>query len=206
MRSALGYAPKRRRRRRRRNGVRLILPLIAVLLLISIAYYVFFFPKDVQKVAYPLSYRDEIEKYAAEYELDPARAAAVIYCESTFRPEAVSSAGARGLMQIMPETGEWIAMKLDESDGYTDGDLFDPETNLRYGCWYLHYLDGRYDGDLTKATAAYHAGGTRVDEWLTNKTYSSDGVTLAYIPYDSTRDYVARVKTAYEHYKEIFKS
>ncbi len=206
MRSALGYAPKRRRRRRRRNGVRLILPLIAVLLLISIAYYVFFFPKDVQKVAYPLSYRDEIEKYAAEYELDPARVAAVIYCESTFRPEAVSSAGARGLMQIMPETGEWIAMKLDESDGYTDDDLFDPETNLRYGCWYLHYLDGRYDGDLTKATAAYHAGGTRVDEWLTNKTYSSDGVTLAYIPYDSTRDYVARVKTAYEHYKEIFKS
>ncbi len=206
MRSTLGYAPRRSRRRRlrRRRGIRLILPLIAVLLVISVAYYVFFFPKDVKKVSYPLDYRDKIEAYAAEYQLDPARVASVIYCESSFQPEAVSSAGARGLMQIMPETGEWIALKLDEADAYADDDLFDPDTNIRYGCWYLQYLDERYDGDLTKATAAYHAGGTRVDEWLTDKTYSSDGVSLAYIPYDSTREYVARVKSAYEHYKEIF--
>ena len=131
--------------------------------------------------------------------------AAVIYCESSFQPEAVSSAGARGLMQIMPETGAWIAKKLGESD-YTDERLFEPVLSIRYGCWYLNYLDGRYDGDLTKATAAYHAGGSRVDEWLANKQYSQDGVTLAYIPYDSTRAYVANVKSAYEHYKEKFQS
>ncbi len=205
MRSSLVQAPKRRRRRRRARSVRLVLPLLAILLLMAIGYYALFFPKDVHEIAYPLSYREEIEKYAKQYELDPARVAAVIYCESSFQPEAVSSAGARGLMQIMPETGAWIAKKLGESD-YTDERLFEPVLSIRYGCWYLNYLDGRYDGDLTKATAAYHAGGSRVDEWLANKQYSQDGVTLAYIPYDSTRAYVANVKSAYEHYKEKFQS
>jgi len=205
MRSSLAPAPKRRRRRRVRKA-RLVLPLLAILLLMAIGYYALFFPKDVREIAYPLSYREEIEKYAKQYELDPARVAAVIYCESSFQPEAVSSAGALGLMQIMPETGTWIAKKLDESGTYTDERLFEPELSIRYGCWYLNYLDGRYDGDLTKATAAYHAGGSRVDEWLTDKEYSQDGVTLAYIPYDSTRAYVANVKSAYEHYKEKFQS
>ena len=205
MRSALEYAPRRRKKRRARK-TRVALPLLLILLILAAVYYVFFFPKNVREIAYPLAYRDEINQYAAEYGLDPARVASVIYCESTFRPEAVSSAGARGLMQIMPETGGWIAEKLKEESYYTDEKLFEPELNIRYGCWYLSYLDERYDGDLTKATAAYHAGGTRVDEWLTDSQYSEDGVTLANIPYDSTRAYVASVKSAYEHYKEIFRS
>ena len=205
MRATLAHAPKRRKTRRARK-IRLVLPLLAVLLLVAVGFYVLLFPKAVHQIAYPLSYQEEITKYAKEYQLDPARVAAVIYCESSFQPEAVSPAGARGLMQIMPETGGWIAKKLNEESGYTDERLFEPELNIRYGCWYLNYLDGRYDGDLTKATAAYHAGGTRVDEWLADKQYSQDGVTLAYIPYDSTRAYVANVKSAYEHYKEKFQS
>lgn len=205
MRAALEYAPRRRKKRRARK-TRLVLPLLVILLILSIVYYAFFYPKAVREIAYPLAYQDEIKKYAAEYDLDPARVAAVVYCESSFQPEAVSSAGARGLMQIMPETGGWIAEKLDDTSYYTDEKLFEPELNIRYGCWYLNYLDGRYGGDLTKATAAYHAGGTRVDEWLNDKAYSTDGVTLASIPYDSTRAYVANVKAAYEHYKEIFRS
>jgi soluble lytic murein transglycosylase len=176
-----------------------------ILLLLAVVYYCFL-PEGRAGDRLPLAYQDEIKKYAAAYDLDPARVAAVIYCESSFQPEAVSSAGARGLMQIMPETGGWIAEKLKDTSYYTDEKLFEPELNIRYGCWYLNYLDGRYDGDLTKATAAYHAGGTRVDEWLADKEYSTDGVTLATIPYDSTRAYVANVKTAYEHYKEIFRS
>lgn len=205
MKSALGYAPKRRRKRRA-TLARLTPPLLLILLLLAFVYYAFLFPKAVREIAYPLSYQDEIKKFAGAYGLDPARVAAVIYCESSFRPEAVSPAGARGLMQIMPETGRWIAEKLDEESYFTDEKLFEPELNIRYGCWYLHYLDERYGGDLTKATAAYHAGGSRVDAWLNDSQYSQDGVTLAYIPYDSTRAYVANVKAAYEHYKEIFRS
>lgn len=202
MRNSAAYAPRRRKVRRARKA-RWIAPLFMVLLMLAVGYYALVFPKNVHEIAYPLSYRDLIVKYSARYELDPARVAAVIYCESSFRPEAVSSEGARGLMQIMPETGKWIAKKLDEP-GYSDSWLFDPETNIRYGCWYLSYLDGRYGSDLTKATAAYHAGGSKVDEWLSDKQYSGDGVTLTSIPYDSTRAYVAAVKSAYEHYKEIF--
>lgn len=205
MKSTLEHAPTRRKRRRARKS-RLVLPLILLLLILSVVYYVFFFPKAVREIAYPLAYKDEIIKYSARFELDPARIAAVVYCESSFQPDAVSDAGARGLMQIMPETGAWIAKKLAESDDYTDDRLFEPDLNLRFGCWYLSYLDGRYDNDLTKATAAYHAGSTRVDEWLTDKQYSQDGVTLAYIPYDATREYVSRVESAYAHYKEIFQS
>ena len=205
MRGTMAYAPRRRNIRRTRK-TRLVLPLLLILLLLSIVYYVFFFPKAVREIAYPLAYQDEIKKYADEYDLDPARVAAVIYCESSFRPVAVSAVGARGLMQIMPETGGWIAKKLDEESYYTDEKLFEPELNIRYGCWFLNYLDGRFDGDLTKATAAYHAGGSRVDEWLNDKAYSEDGVTLANIPYEQTRAYVAKVKTAYEHYKEIFRT
>jgi soluble lytic murein transglycosylase len=193
------YAPRRRKRRRR------LRPLLALaaLLILSIGFYALFYPKAVREISYPLSYKEEIAHYATEYALDPARVAAVIYCESSFRPEAVSYAGARGLMQVMPETGAWIAQKLGEAD-YTDERLFEAALNIRYGCWFLNYLDARFDGDLIKATAAYHAGGTRVDQWLTDKDYSQDGVTLAYIPYDSTREYVARVMTAYDHYKEIY--
>jgi soluble lytic murein transglycosylase len=202
MRSSLARAPRARRRRRAPGSA--IIPLLALLLAAAALYYAFFFPRDVKKIAYPLSYREEIEFYAQAYGLDPARVAAVVYCESSFRPQAVSSAGARGLMQIMPETGGWIASKLDEADAYADDRLFEIDLNIRYGCWYIRYLDQRFDADLTKATAAYHAGGSRVDEWLTDQEYSEDGVTLAYIPYDSTREYVLRVKTAYDHYKEIF--
>jgi soluble lytic murein transglycosylase len=205
MRSALEYAP-RRRKKRRAPKTRLVLPLLVILLLLAVVYYMFFFPKAVREIAYPLAYQDEIKKNAAEYDLDPARVAAVIYRESSFRPEAVSGVGARGLMQIMPETGGWIAKKLGEESYYTDEKLFEPALNIRYGCWYLNYLDGRYGGDLTKATAAYHAGGTRVDEWLSDKANSEDGVTLASIPSEVTRDYVADVKAAYEHYKEKFQS
>lgn len=203
MRSTLGRAPRNRRRRRAPRPWRA--PLALALLLVAVsAYFIFLYPKHVEELKYPLSYRAEIETQAQAYGLDPARVAAVIYCESSFRPAAVSSAGARGLMQIMPETGGWIAGKLGEADAYTDDRLFEPALNVRYGCWYLNYLDQRFDGDFTKATAAYHAGGSRVDEWLTNRDYSGDGVTLANIPYDSTREYVARVRVAYEHYKEIF--
>ncbi|MEG0144431.1 MAG: lytic transglycosylase domain-containing protein, partial [Clostridia bacterium] len=120
----------------------------------------------------------------------------------SFRPEAVSSAGAVGLMQIMPQTGKWVAEKLGEGD-YQLQKLTDPETNIRYGCWYLNYLNGRFDEDMTKVTAAYHAGGGRVNEWLEDEANSKDGKKLSNIPSDVTRAYVKNVYAAYEKYKEI---
>ena len=143
---------------------------------------------------------------AGEYGLEPWHVAAVVRCESSFDANATSSVGARGLMQIMPDTGEWIAGKFKEADGFDPDSLYDPETNLKYGCWYLNWLMGRYDRDLTLVTSAYHAGHGTVDKWLTDSAVSPDGRTLLRdaIPYASTKAYVSRVLTAYEKYEELY--
>ena len=105
---------------------------------------------------YPVEYVDLIRQYAGENNIPPAYVAAVIMAESSYRPEAVSSVNAQGLMQILPSTAGWIAGKFDES--YVEGSLFEPETNIKYGCWYLGFLMDRYDGSMKCASSAYHAG------------------------------------------------
>ena len=157
---------------------------------------------EVTVQTYPVAYEATIRARAAENGIDPAWAAAVILAESSYQPEAVSSANAQGLMQLLPDTAQWIAGKFDEA--YVEGCLFDPETNIRYGCWYLGYLYGRFHGDLTCATAAYHAGQGQVDAWLADPEYSDDGVTLARIPFDSTDTYVKRVLKYYEKYVQLY--
>ncbi len=113
------------------------------------------------RVLYPLEDADRIRAHAAAAHLDPALVSSLIRAESRFRPAAVSPRGARGLMQLMPDTAAWIAGQT----GTSAPDLFDPETNLRLGTWYLHYLLGRF-GRLDRALAAYNAGPTRVEAWL----------------------------------------
>ena len=137
-----------------------------------------------------------------EHALEPAYVAAVILAESSYNPEAVSSADARGLMQLLPSTAEWIAGKLGES--YSEDSLFQPETNIRYGTWYLSYLSRRFDGDATKIVCAYHAGQGNVDAWLKNPQYSSDGVTLDVIPTEDTATYAGRVLRARDVYRKYY--
>ena len=151
---------------------------------------------------YPMKYEAEIRANAAENKLDPALPAAVILAESSYQPDAVSSVNAQGLMQLLPSTAEWVAGKFDET--YQEGSLFDPNTNIQYGCWYLGYLVRRFDGNLTCAIAAYHAGQGTVDGWLKNPEYSPDGAILIKIPSDATDTYVKRVLKYYEKYKELY--
>ncbi len=151
---------------------------------------------------YPVAYEEHIRTYAAENGIPPAYAAAVILAESSYRPEIVSYADARGLMQILPSTGEWIAGKYGEE--FTAEDLFDPETNIRYGCWYLGFLMNRYDGDMRCASSAYHAGQGTVDKWLADPAISTDGKHLDNIPSEATGTYVNRILKYYEKYEEIY--
>jgi soluble lytic murein transglycosylase len=151
---------------------------------------------------YPMTYEAEIRAGAASNGLDPALPAAVILAESSYQPEAVSEANAQGLMQLLPSTAEWVAGKFDET--YREGSLFEPETNIKYGCWYLGYLIHRFNGNLTCAIAAYHAGQGTVDGWLANPEYSPDGATLQTIPSSATDTYVKRVLKYYEKYKELY--
>ena len=157
-----------------------------------------------EKAKYKFLYRDIIEQYADQNNIDPALVAAVIYHESRFEPKAESSVGARGLMQIMEETGPWIAEKLGETGNYTFDSLFVPETNIRFGVWYLGYLSSRFGGDIVKIAAGYHAGQGTVSDWLKNEAYSHDGWSLDVIPYQETDQYVKRVVNAYEIYTKHY--
>lgn len=109
-----------------------------------------------------------------------------------------------GLMQIMPETGEWIAHKLDWP--FTDETLFDPRANARLGAWYLRFLLDRYDGRVQNAIAAYHAGQGSVDAWLEDARYSSDGLTLERAGSSSTQHYINKVLSAYENYQILYEA
>ncbi len=155
---------------------------------------------------YPIEYREMIEKSAAEYQLQPAFVTAIIRNESSFRPRAESSVGARGLMQLMPDTAEWIAQKT-KTNGYAFERMYDPETNIRFGCWYLNYLSRLFSGDPVCVACAYHAGQGTVTSWLSDSRYSSDGIhlTLEQLPEGPTRQYAERVTRDYGIYqKKVF--
>jgi dephospho-CoA kinase len=151
---------------------------------------------------YPLEYRDEIQRISGEYNLSPALIASVIRNESSFRPAAESSVGARGLMQVMPETAEWIAHKL-KVDNYSLEQLYNPETNIRFGCWYLNYLSTLFHGDPLCVVCAYHAGQGEISSWLTNPSISSDGLTMKIdrLPEGPTKTYAGRVTRDYGIYQ-----
>lgn len=121
------------------------------------------FGTGVFKLLYPLRYEDEIKAWADNYSLDLYLVAAVIRAESRFDPRARSHAGAIGLMQIIPTTGEWIAAQIGE-EGFTVEDLYAPEVNIRFGTWYLHYLLDRF-GDMDVVLAAYNAGPSNAVRW-----------------------------------------
>lgn len=151
-----------------------------------------------------ITYQSLIERYAAEYNLRPAFVAAVIRNESSFRTDAESSVGARGLMQLMPDTAEWIAGKIGDSN-YSFDHLYDAETNIRYGCWYLNYLSKLFRGDAVLVSSAYHAGQTTVTRWLSDKSISADGVTIPVdkLPDGPTKQYAGRVTTSYGIYEAL---
>jgi len=153
--------------------------------------------------AYPMEYRPIVEQYALAKQLDPLMVAAVIRNESHANPVALSKQGARGLMQIMPETGQWIAEQL--KIPYTDELLWDPEYNIRLGCWYLDNLREEFGGDLVLALAAYNAGRSNVKKWLDEKQWTGEQTTLRQIPFSETRSYVAKVLRDVKIYRLIYR-
>ena len=160
---------------------------------------------------YPLRFRDTIGMKADSYNLSPAFVAAIVMNESSFRPEVSASEGvegdyARGLMQLRPSTAEWIHGKIGLANVFRAEDLFTPEANLEYGCWYLNYLSELFYGDPVLVAAAYHAGQGEVRNWLNTAAYSPDGRTVAIekIPFSDTRRYVTRVMDAYAAYLRIY--
>ena len=152
--------------------------------------------------SYPLMYGDLILQYSREYNLSPALIAAVIMNESSFRPTVTSGVGARGLMQLMPDTAEWIAHKL-RLDNYQFEMMDEPVYNIQFGSWYLNYLASLFHGDPLCVVCAYHTGQGEISSWLSNPLYSTDGKTLntENLPDGPTKIYAGRVTRDYGIYQ-----
>ncbi len=160
--------------------------------------------QNIEELNYPREYSEYVEKAARDYSLEPALIYAVIRTESGFDPDAQSSAGACGIMQMMPSSFEWLQEKRGTAGEYTTEDLFNPEVCIDYGSYLLKYFYDYY-GTERSAVAAYNAGFV-VGDWLADSNYSSDGVNLDSIPYPETSNYVDRVESAKAMYIKLYYS
>ena len=158
------------------------------------------FGKSVRAKTYRLEYSDLVEEASKKYGLEEARIYAVMLVESSFRPEAVSEAGAVGLMQMLPATYESLCLKRGVE--YNPEDLKDPATNIDFCCEYLVYLKEQM-GSWDMTHLAYHAGIGRVNGWLADPECSADGITVDRIPSSVSAKYVERINAAYFVYKEV---
>ena len=181
----------------------LVLRIFLALIVLSVmSVLVFFGSRSMLKSLYPVKYTEFVETYAEENNLSDSFVYAVIKCESSFESDAVSYVGARGLMQIMPDTFDWIKGRLKDNADYDD--MFSPEDNIKYGCHLYGYLMEKYESEEL-AVAAYHAGMGNVDKWLKNEEYSEDGETLSNIPFPSTKKYVTKVIETKKIYEKLYK-
>ena len=156
---------------------------------------------EVKKSLYPLPYYDIVEKYSIQFDVPIEIIYAVMKTESSFDKNAVSHADAKGLMQLTDDTLDWITRYHLKTEGELD--IFDVETNIMVGTFYLSYAFDRYK-DWNTTYASYNAGIGRVDSWLKDSRYSEDGITLYYIPYKETREYVVKINKAIEQYSDLY--
>jgi soluble lytic murein transglycosylase len=192
--------PSRARALRRRLGYLLAVVVAAVAVAATVAPWA---DKAVQEVKLPLRHDDIIRQQAADKSLDPALIAGVIYAESHFRDQT-SHAGAKGLMQLMPETADYIAEKSGGT-AFEQGDLATPQVNISYGSWYLRYLLQKYGGSEVLALAAYNAGEGKVDEWAAVASARGESFRAArHIPFAETRHYVQKVLDARVRYRRTY--
>ncbi|MFW6035865.1 MAG: lytic transglycosylase domain-containing protein [Halothermotrichaceae bacterium] len=149
-----------------------------------------------------MKYEEIIIEKARKYNLDPDLVAAMIFVESKYIEDAKSHRGAVGLMQIMPDTGQWIAEKILCND-YNIQELYKPAVNIEFGCWYLSNLNQQFDNELIIVLAAYNAGRGNVSKWLKH-SWNGQHTSLSDLPFKETRDYIKQILTVYEHYQRIY--
>ncbi len=168
-------------------------PLIAFVLIIAIVS----FTVLTFYALFPIKYKKTITSYCKEYGVEEALVYALIKTESNFDEKASSKANAKGLMQLTDETFSFCIKNLGISNS---PGIYNAKTNIRAGIWYLSYLTEKYDGNTENALAAYNAGFSNVDKWLSSEKYSSDGKSLDKIPFGETERYVDKIIK----YKKIY--
>ena len=182
----------------RKRLIKIIWLFILVFLLIVIT-----FPKWIT-VFYPQPHKDLVINTALENSIDPYLVFAIIRAESKYQTTAVSPLGAKGLMQIMPETAAWIAEQKGMGD-FNQEMLHEPDVNINFGCWYLNSLDKQFEGRLPVIIAAYNAGRGQVGQWINEDTWDGSFEQLDRIPFKETKTYTKNVMKNYEAYLTIYK-
>lgn len=191
-------------RRKKKRRIPVVLELAVLLLLLVAAVWILRAGYTrYMRSAYPLEYTAFVDAYAQEYGLPPSLVYAVIRTESGFDPEAVSPAGAVGLMQLTEDAFDWVQYRSDGEATLPPEQRLDPETSIHYGTCMLSLLQQEYEVWAT-TLAAYNAGRGNVNRWLTDEGYSDDGRTLKVIPYAETRQYVDKVLSAQAMYQQLY--
>lgn len=192
-------------RRRKRSHLRRWLAVLAALALLVFGGWKVWSSDAVQmRFVYMWDYQQDIITYSQKNNIDPFLVAAIIKNESNFKHKAVSGVGAVGLMQIMPETGRWIAEQMG-LEGYKDSDLYLTKTNIRMGCWYVGELDHEFKQNMTLVMIAYNAGRGQTREWMQENGWTYDFNDVQVIPYPDTREYVAKVLHDRDKYYLLYK-
>jgi soluble lytic murein transglycosylase len=191
-RTTKGNRSQRRRRAKVIGGTLIVVALGGFLLANSDR-----FQRTLEEVALPLQHEDIIRQQAAEKDVPADLIAAVIYNESRFRDQT-SHAGARGLMQITPSTAKVIE-SLSGGQTFKFDDLSDPDINIRYGTFYLHYLLQKFGDNDIAALAAYNAGETNVAAW------GGSSLSLDDIAFPETREYVENVLEKRDEYARHYR-
>lgn len=158
--------------------------------------------KPIQRLIYPIRYEKIVTEMAETYTVPPSLIYAVIHTESKFDRFALSSANARGLMQITEDTYRWVCQRTGQEFLEADS-LYDPYVNTQCGVALIHLLQGKFENTKT-VLAAYNAGQGRTSEWLKIPAYSQDGKTLTHIPYEETENYVRRVINTQKKYQKLY--
>jgi soluble lytic murein transglycosylase len=192
---------RRAKVRRRRIGALLLVALLAIGVALALKP---LFHDAVRQIALPLRHEDIIRQQSRDKDVDPALVAAVIYAESHFIDGRTSSAGAQGLMQLTPDTAQYIARKSGGTQFHVS-DLGTPQVNIAYGTFYLKYLIKRYGDDIPLVLAAYNAGEGNVDKWIAQARASDQALDIGAIPFGETRSYVAKVLEARRGYRASYK-
>lgn len=177
--------------------------LLAIFFIIVIALAVASSFNWIGRTFYPINYKEHIVNYSKKYNVDPYLIASVIRVESKYNKNALSHKGARGLMQILPITGNWAAGDIGIS-GFNEELLYNPEVNIEIGCWYINKLSTQFNHNVELVLAAYNGGSGNVSKWLNDSNYSDDGKSLKNIPFKETELYIKKVLKSYDIYKKLY--
>lgn len=175
---------------------------VFALLLLAFVLILFLNSSLIGKKLYPIYYQEEIRQSAANHNIDPLLIAAVIRTETNYEKGSESKKGAIGIMQIMPDTAQWIVETADLGAHSTE-DLMRPDVNINLGAWYLNWLTKHYNGNILYAIAAYNAGQGNVNKWKQG-TWDGTEKEIGKIPFGETRHYVQRVLYYYKKYNKLY--